>query len=163
MMKNYCHQCTFYLTRFSYSCSIPSQNMKGVQHMDHTKTILLQCATRLLSLASINSKCSEQDKSFYHRQMIKKMAQTQKHCASFLIDVANELPSIHQALQDGQPYPAYPIQRTRSRTSIHRRRHGLRTRTSQAKDRRYTISSSHEFHGQGLLRRPRRSFCKNIS
>ena len=146
-----------------FSCHGRKALYGGCRQQIQTQTILLQCADVFLSLAESNRKCSDQATHFYHRKMVGKMAQTQKHCAAFLIEVAIALPSIHPDLQGESQSVAYPIPTSRSHTNTRRQRPLPGWHSYQDIRRRYRDDICLLIRDPAELKKYRCRFCKNTS
>jgi hypothetical protein len=128
-----------------------------------TKDILLKCADSFLALSDSNREIANQSTNFYHRQMAGKMAQTQKHCAVFLIEVANALPSIHPDLEDVPQLQVCPMPASRLRTNRHHPKPVPGCHSDQDIRHLYRDDIRRLIRGPAELKKSRHQFCKNTS
>jgi len=128
-----------------------------------TKDILHQCADAFLALSDSNREISNQATNFYHRQMVRKMSNTQKHCAVFLIEVANALPSIHPDLRGVSRLYARPTSANQSGNHKHHPLPATGFDNLQGEHRQYRDDIRRLIRGAAELKKSRCPFCKNTS
>ena len=96
-----------------------TQQISNTAHMKDTRTILLECAEEFQSLSDENWKIARTHSTFYTKQMISKMAQTYKHCASMLREKAMTLSPTRSDPPDDRLCPVHPTAPIRSYTDKH--------------------------------------------
>lgn len=128
-----------------------------------TASILRKCASVFTGLSVDNRRCSEQAINFYHNRMSGKAAQTYKHCAAYLLMVADKLPAIHPDRSDASLSIDRPMHRIPFRTYKRRRLPVRALRRSRATNRRYRAAIGRAVAGPAELKTCQTLICRNKS
>lgn len=122
--------------------------------------ILQKCASQFTMLSADNQQISNQAKDFYHNRMAGKAAQTYKHCATYLLMVADALPAIHPSLPDETLSTYHPMRRNQFGTCKHHRRPTLESRKIRAVNRRHKAANAQVAGHRAGSKKRQHQHCK---